>query len=397
MSRMGHHSRFRIFCLALSMFCACSNVGFAQKPGGSGGEVKGPPDGRWGELLRQFKRDPLLKKPFHMQPETDIKGLAAKIRSQELDIPNRKRAIRYLASLDCTQFPEAKEQLLLMLNPDEEKWEEVRYEAAMGLRDMFARNSCCPEVAEQAKKSKKSKAGEAEKKPCHCTTCCDAKSLNTLAKTAYEMDEKGCCYEPSLRVREMAVEAIKVCGIPCNFKPYYGTPNNEEPGPPAISNESAGGGNSTGGGEEPIPNLPTNEPIPQNNSPQASLHAEPLAPTPINRLSKVCIVALAKGQTRTADTRIYSVYRGRVYYFSDEASRQDFEANPDRYAVAFGGCDPVHFVKSKEPVEGRFLTEHRGRFYMFLTKENFAEFKANSDQYSISEGSTSAVTVTASN
>ena len=46
----------------------------------------------WGEFLRQFKRDKLLKKPYHMEPaEGDLagpKGLASKIRARELDVGN---------------------------------------------------------------------------------------------------------------------------------------------------------------------------------------------------------------------------------------------------------------------------------------------------------------------
>ena len=50
---------------------------------------------------------------------------------------------------------------------------------------------------------------------------------------------------------------------------------------------------------------------------------------------------------------------------------------PERYAVAFGGCDPVHFVQTHNAVEGRFLAEHEGRFYMFATRENYLAFRAN--------------------
>lgn len=390
MSKMGHHSTFRMFCLTLIFVTAGSGVSLAQKPGGTGGDSGAP---KWGEYLTRFRIDPLLRKPFHMQPDTDIKGLASKIRSQELDIRNRKRAIRYLSSLDCTQFPEAKKQLALMLNPNDERWEEVRFEAAKGLRDMFSRHSCSPEVAEQAKKSKRDKTG-ADGKPCHCTTCCDADTLNILAKTAYEMDEKGCCYEPSLRVREMAVEAIKVCGIPCNFKPYYGTPNNEEPGPSAVSGQ--GSQNSGGGsGGEVIPDSPSEESVPEEMAPQASLPTQTIVPSPISRLTKVCIVSLAKGETRASDPSIQSVYRGRVYYFADEVARQEFESSPERFAVAFGGCDPVHFVQTHQPVEGRFLTEHGGKFYMFLSKDNVEKFKANPDKFTTSEKSAPSVAVTA--
>jgi len=339
----------------------------------------------WGEYLKKFKRDKLLKKPYHMAEETEVKGLASKIRARELDVPNRKRAIRYLKDLDCTAFPESKEMLLSLLDPKAEKFEEVRYEAAVGLRDMLAAHSCNPEVR---KKSAKANRRDDDKQACHCQSCCDAKTLNTLARTAYEMKEDGCCYEPSLRVRQMTVEAIKACGVPCNYKPYYGE-FDEEPGPPAVDG-SGGGSENDGSGPnngEKVPQPTTEEtptigsnspllmPLPEQSTTQA---------TPIHRLSQICIVSLTKGQPVKADTAICSEYRGRVYYFSTEAALREFETDPELFAVAFGGCDPVHFVQSKKIVEGRFLASHEGRHYMFVTKENHEEFKKNPERYVIS-------------
>ena len=70
-----------------------------------------------------------------------------------------------------------------------------------------------------------------------------------------------------------------------------------------------------------------------------------------------------------------------MYYFSSESAKRTFVENPERYAVSFGGCDPVHFVLTQQAVEGRFLAAHEGRFFMFATQENFDIFKANSDRY----------------
>ena len=197
----GHHNLAKYLIVAVVAFCLTTTTGFSQD--------KGEPP--WGEFLKRFNKDPLLKKPFHMSPETEVKGLSSKIRARELDVPNRKRAIRYLKDLDCTQFPEAKEMLLSLLDPEAEKWEEVRYQAAMGLRDMLARHSCNPDAGksngERSGTCKSSDCGDSlwqqccetatgikvnlrgeRTKPqtpsCHCSNCCDATTLNTLAKTA---------------------------------------------------------------------------------------------------------------------------------------------------------------------------------------------------------------------
>lgn len=408
MSSEGHHNLAKFLIVGLAVFCTAAPAGFAQDKGA-------PP---WGEFLKRFKKDPLLKEPFHMSPEGEVKGLSSKIRARELDVPNRKRAIRYLKDLDCTQFPESKEMLLSLLDPEAEKWEEVRFEAAKGLRDMLARHSCNPDAGKNGKNGKDGKVpkdksadcqsgncedslwqqccdstatakkrlrGERTKPQepaCHCTSCCDADTLSKLAKTAYEMKENGCCYEPSLRVREMAVEAIKACGVPCNYKPYYGE-FDEEPGPPAWDEA----------GRNPNPNVEDTpperkeeglDPSPSDNSQNSDPAPVPAVTnvvTPISRLTNLCIVSLSNGQQVKPNPQISATHRRRIYYFASEAARQAFVENPERYAVAFGGCDPVQFVRTQQAVEGRFLAEHEGRFFMFASRENHEAFKANPGRY----------------
>lgn len=410
MSSTDHHSIIRILVVTAVVLVSTGGISFAQDAGA-------PP---WGEFLKRFKKDPLLKKPFHMMPEAEVKGLASKIRARELDVPNRKRAIAYLKDLDCTAFPEAKEMLLSLLDPEAEKWEEVRFEAAKGLRDMLARHSCNPDASKNGKGSKGGKNAQSncqsascqssscdqslwqqccqtasnagkrvrgertkpQEPPCHCTSCCDADTLNKLAKTAYEMKPDGCCYEPSLRVREMAVEAIKACGVPCNYKPYYGE-FDEEPGPPAWEES----GVTPVPGPEPVPPRKTEGEL--SPSPQDEPKGDTTAPapsatnsvTPIFRLANLCIVSLAKGQQVQPDPQISATYRGRIYYFSSDEAKQEFVENPEQYAVAFGGCDPVQFVKTHQVTEGRFLAKHEGRFFMFASRENHDIFKADPTRY----------------
>jgi YHS domain-containing protein len=410
---------------------------------------KGAPP--WGEFLKQFEKDKLLKKPYHMDPEEGVKGLASKIRARELDVPNRKKAIRYLKDLDCVQFPEAKEMLLGLLNPEKEKFEEVRFEAAKGLRDMLERHSCNPDAAKNGKDGKDEKhasRGSQGGKPvncqptsctncnndsfmqqcmdsvsvarkklrgertkpmeplCHCKSCCDADTLNILAKTAYEMKPDGCCYEPSQRVREMAVEAIKACGIPCQYKPYYG--EFEEPGPPAWDEASGKMINSgedvppvteegsappaTEDGSVPPADSSTNAaPLslpPITRLPKTAVPAVPAAATPIVRLNNLCLVSLTHGEQRQPDPSITAEHRGRVYSFASVEAREEFLAAPEQYAVAFGGCDPVHYVETQQAVEGRYLTQYDGRFYMFTTQENHQRFKADPSRYALKSAAT---------
>ncbi|MEO2016737.1 MAG: hypothetical protein ABGZ53_20465 [Fuerstiella sp.] len=326
----------------------------------------------WGEFLRQGRWpgfDRLLRRPFRMSPEEEVKGLAAKLRARELDVPNRKRAVNYLKTFHCAKFPEARDMLIDVLVND--KWEPVRYEAAMGLRDMFA-NCACGEQDEKSDREIRQdrlRGAPDAGSPKHCACCCDTDTLNKIAKVAYEIKENGCCLEPSRRVREMAIEAINACGVPCHYQPYKAI---EEQGPPAWE---AGQNQEKidGGGGELIP-PPTNELTPALPMTQSS-------PTPISRLTKVCLVSLKQGQRLTPSNRFSTSHRGRIYYFASQAALEEFKRSPEDYSVAFGGCDPVHFVNTHEVLEGRFLVTHDGTYYMFATKQNYERFKADVVRY----------------
>jgi YHS domain-containing protein len=383
---------------------------------------------RWGEYLKKFNKDKLLKKPFHMEGDDKLKGLASRIRARELDIPNRKKAIRYLRELDCVMFPEAKQMLLDQLkvdpsNPDTEKWEEIRYEAALGLEYMLARHSCCgPQNLKgkdrgappkyKGEKGKKNETawqqccntaqsvsnrarGVQPQEPCHCRSCCDAKTLNTLAKTAYEIKDDGCWYEPSARVRAAAAAAIKGCGIPCHYGPYRANGNEEIAPTPADDSTSAPapGDTNTGSGDkvkEPqqAPQVESLAPEPSASTAPAGIPAPMLIPTPvadatpISRLQNLCVVSLKAGVQAQTNPEFSATHKGRVYYFASREAEQQFRANPDTFAVAFGGCDPVDFVESRQIVEGRFLVRHGDRFFMFSTRENHNRFKTNPSRYS---------------
>lgn len=365
---------------------------------------KGEPP--WGKFLRKYGKDKLLKPPFARAEESTPKGLASKIRARELDVPNRIKAVEYLATLDCRQFPEAREMLITAMHED--KWERVRYAAAKGLRDMIERNGCnndskeesvwdkckqqCVNVAKSAKRGEKR-----VEEDCHCKTCCDEDTLNALAKTAYEMDEQGCPFEPSLRVREMAVEAIGVCGIPCHYKPYYAT--SEEPTIPPVEPvdpEKIQGTPDADSKEEPkieveekeAPAKPEVEakeaklpPLPRVTVTQPTTKTQVVA-SPIAQLDKICIVAWRHGEAVKPEAQFESVYKGRIYHFSSEERKAEFDAAPESYAVAYGGCDPVHYLRTREAVVGRFLADIDGRFYLFATQENLDEFNSHPEVYS---------------
>ncbi|APZ94312.1 YHS domain-containing protein [Fuerstiella marisgermanici] len=335
---------------------------------------------KWGKWIREFRRDKLLKKPFHNSPEDEVKGLASKLRARELDIPNRIKAVKYLSRFHCSTFPEARAMLVKVMLED--KWEPVRLEAIQALQAMFEECACknAEEEDEPSRREKRDalKYGSPDLDSARqCLCCCDEDTLTALAKVAYELDDKGCPFEPSRRVREAAVEAIAVCGIPCCYKPYTAGP---EMGPPAWETDEPVQQQQSGGEEIPDETRELN-PVPSNDG---LLLPEPMTsvtPTAIPRLSKVCLVSLKQGQKLAPKTEFAAQYRGRVYHFASQAALDKFNASPEQYAVAFGGCDPVHFVNTKQVVTGRYLVMHNDKFYMFTSEQNFELFKANSGRF----------------
>ena len=377
----------------------------------------------------------LIPPPFEA-PVDSLKGLASKIRAEELDIKNRVRAVEYLADLDCTVFPEAKAMLVQTMLDDD--WEPVRFRAARGLRDMLSRHSCGPLADEREdqtrlekkivgnndrnedrlKDDRKDRRREARRcgcktcqqvvaagdpngtaAPCHCTGCCDEDTLNALAKVAYEKSPEGCPFEESYRVRAMAVEAIEACGIPCDRNgPYY---QEEEQGP--MLEEVAPLG--------VVPPRPTVTPPPieetvepRGEQPGQELDSPPAgeqkgqelrAPDQLDDdlagsardldTGGFCLVSLKQGRKVPADRAIFADYHGRRYYFASDACRRAFVQQPRSYAVAFGGCDPVDYVTGRDVVEGRYLVLHEGRFYMFSNTGNYETFQADPARFGAAE------------
>ena len=87
------------------------------------------------------------------------------------------------------------------------------------------------------------------------------------------------------------------------------------------------------------------------------------------------------GSQASTDQRFAATYKGRRYFFASEAAQKEFERSPEDYAVAFGGCDPVHFVDTQQVLEGRFLTIHDGKLYMFASEENYQRFSQDISRY----------------
>ncbi|MFK7818580.1 MAG: hypothetical protein AB8G99_07670 [Planctomycetaceae bacterium] len=366
------------------------------------------------ELL--LNKDPLLRKIFAKSPDDDVKGLAASIKADEITVKQRIKAVKYLATVDCVAYPEAKAMLVKMLHKD--KWEPVRYEAAEALRIMLATGARSekqdPErfdgwMSRWRRNHRRSRGEDYQKRYDYCPGCCDKDTLNALVKTAYEMNDRASCFEPSLRVRQKAVEAIRSCGVPCNAGPYYGEGSDlEEPGPPPLDVEEKKKGevpppSQVDPGEVRPPSDEGEVTPPTDGEPdgplldigtanrnrvpasRVSLRATTRRPetTVIPSLNGYCVVSLMHGQKKPAYADFQSAYRGRLYHFSSLDAKVRFDRTPATYAVAYGGFDPVQFVKSRQMLEGRFLAEYQQHLYCFASHENWQEFLRSPSRFAM--------------
>lgn len=376
--------------------------------------VPGSPVAAQDKPLKELmiNRDPLLRRLFVKSPDDDVKGLAAKIKAEELTVKHRIKAIRYLSTVDCVAYPEAKAMLVKMLHKD--PWEPVRFEAAKALRTMLSTGSRAEEKDESGfnrwlsawkRNIRRSPANGYKRRYDYCPGCCDKDTLNALVKTAYEMNDVGNCFEPSLRVREMAVEAIKSCGVACDCGPYYSSDNPEMGPPPADAGqggevkppEGEGGEVRPPGGEAPPPSpkidvtslrrtagriLSMSTSTPATSAPQANQ---------VPSLSGRCVVALVAGKKASADPQHSVVHKGRMYQFSTAEAKQQFEKNPAVYEIAYGGFDPVQFVESRQMADGSMLCEYGGRLYCFATHANWRKFLQDTDLYAAQDPTGNAV------
>ena len=181
--------------------------------------------------IKELLTPKLLRKPFAGAPIDSAKGLAAKIKAQELDVKNRITAAEFLAEVDCRAYPNAQKQLIKLMIEDPS--EEVRLAAVEALQVQFSRGLDCE------------KASKAEKRRYDtCRGCCTQEAIDAVYKVAYEMDPefKDCLFEPSKRVRKAAAEAVEICRDLCKQRGMDPEPEptpEPTPEPPAKKAEPA--------------------------------------------------------------------------------------------------------------------------------------------------------------
>jgi YHS domain-containing protein len=101
-------------------------------------------------------------------------------------------------------------------------------------------------------------------------------------------------------------------------------------------------------------------------------------------LDGYCPVAMRKSwQWVAGDSRWGAMHRGRTYLFSSEASRDEFLTNPDFYAPALSGSDPVLAIEQNQIVAGRreHSLDYDNQIFLFSNEVTLEQFRRSPDRY----------------
>jgi len=87
------------------------------------------------------------------------------------------------------------------------------------------------------------------------------------------------------------------------------------------------------------------------------------------------------------DSRWSAEYSGRKYLFSSRRHRDQFLADPTRYAPAYAGHDPVLAVEAGRRIPGKtdYCVNYDGRLYMFSSGVTLARFQRDPGRYASRE------------
>jgi YHS domain-containing protein len=154
-------------------------------------------------------------------------------------------------------------------------------------------------------------------------------------------------------------------------KPFNWFTKPAAPKPPAGASGPASSGVATAATPAPVATAATaSEPDPYGSMPVG--------------LEGYCPVTLAERGVWVEGRAQWGVrHRGRTYLFASVEQQQAFLADPDRYAPALSGDDPVlAFDAGKStPGQRRFGVTYQSRTYLFTSPETRDAFAANPQRY----------------
>jgi YHS domain-containing protein len=87
---------------------------------------------------------------------------------------------------------------------------------------------------------------------------------------------------------------------------------------------------------------------------------------------------------KKGDRKFGAIHRGRTYLFTSAENQQKFLANPDAFAPALAGCDPVRYTERGELLEGKRaygLVTADKRIFLFADEASRNRFEQSPSGY----------------
>jgi YHS domain-containing protein/thiol-disulfide isomerase/thioredoxin len=86
---------------------------------------------------------------------------------------------------------------------------------------------------------------------------------------------------------------------------------------------------------------------------------------------------------KTGSSNITHEHEGQTFYFAAHEKRDEFKANPAKYAPRLMGCDPVVLSRNDLAVRGsvKFGAYYEGELFLFQSAESRATFRKNPAHY----------------
>ena len=83
------------------------------------------------------------------------------------------------------------------------------------------------------------------------------------------------------------------------------------------------------------------------------------------------------------DVKFGAIHRGRTFLFASPQEQQQFLANPDAYCPALVGIDPVLAIDHQQSVPGtrEHSLDYDNQFYLFSSEATLQQFQANPERY----------------
>jgi YHS domain-containing protein len=138
----------------------------------------------------------------------------------------------------------------------------------------------------------------------------------------------------------------------------------------------------------PPPTMPPARPqLPATLTASTSAASAPAAdthgPMPLGLEGYCPVTVVERGSWIEGRPQWGARHRGRTYLFAGPEQQQAFLADPDRYAPALSGDDPVLAFETgrSEPGRRAYGVSYQSRMYLFSTPESRAAFTADPDRY----------------